>query len=453
MILFIFLEVLLICSFYLSCRALNQKQATVTPIGLTVYAWYIYLLIFYGPTSAFAVLGPEYVESAANRPWLLSHEHITDTIVLALIPFLLPHLLTLAILFFNQSTLTRLLLYQLRPAFHNTSNLLFGIVGTIFQLLALFLISDTWRTQPFSDYSPFFKIIGLSVVVLSISPQLALAFYTYYTCQEQGSVRPRSFAAIFMTSSLIGFFCFVSFSLRTSLILLCAIVIFIVCHSLLHLRKRLMLFIFILLAYITYSLATLPYRVHPLDSGRTLTDKINASFIYDISYRSGFATESVIIASKGCLDQKDTSLIDTILPELVRGIPSFLRQAVVDNLAISPKFEDQIRECYSSYDLNRFGFDLFDVKSEYFLGASINPYLASLLSTVFWIFLALSLFSLIAFSFSKGYSIFTILLSPFLASYVLSTSPGDLVVLFKVTTLFLLIVLIFRKTHATLFSP
>lgn len=431
MVFFIFLQILLISGFYLSNRSLLRRKSLITPLGVTINAWYSYLLIYYGPTSVFVILGPEYVEPALNRPWLLSHAYIGDTLPLAFFPFLLPCVLTLWFLRYKKNPLSRLLLYPLRPALTHPYNLLFGVLGSIIQFLATILVSPTWSTASFSEYSPLFKFLGSSSVVLSISPQLVIAIYTYYSSRSKLSVGPQISKLIFITSSVIGFFCFSSFSLRTSLLLLCAIVFVTASQSIFCVSKRLAFCLFIALSYIAYACATLPVRVHPLDSERSIANKINASLVYDISYRSGFGTESAILASKDCLHHNQLSLTQILIPEFIRGMPSQLRNQTMKYSLDYHKLEDLMRQCFSSHDLDVLGFDLFDVKSEYFLAADMYPLLASLISTLFWLLLGLLFFASLACIYSLGLPIFSIVLVPFFVAFILSTSPGDLLVLFK----------------------
>ena len=104
--------------------------------------WYVYLMLYYGPTSIFAVLGKEYVEVSHGRPWLLSERFIETSLCMSIISAALP-MLAGKIVLSSKGGWSALLLSDLRPRLREQSSLAFGIIGTAVQLCAIPLIAGS----------------------------------------------------------------------------------------------------------------------------------------------------------------------------------------------------------------------------------------------------------------------------------------------------------------------
>lgn len=436
-------QLLLVGGGLLSISKLKAERRIVTIWGFTLIAILFYMLIWYGPTSIFVVLGKRYVVEAQTHPWWLDEKHILPSLSNALVLQSLP-LITTGIILSGPWPNGAGPWTRLEPLLGHISNLYFGLLGTVAQIITALLHSKSWLSSSF-DFSllPLWqKIPASGFFVLSIGPQLALFAYSKWNQDKLIGKKPLAF--ITLVSIGLGIFSFYAFGMRTYVVFEVLLLVLYLVRTI-RLSTSVLTVLLPLILFLSFGLTSLHNRVPKQDSLVRTTQLVASNLVNGIAYRSGIANDSVILGSRDCVlqqlkqdSQQPTTLISM---ELASGLPKSLRDNFGEDL-IDKRLERRVGQCYRDWlqrqDLKP---DLSDSRIQYFLVA-LNPSIAPFVGSMFWILLIYSYLFLVCALCQKGLCSLAFLLPASAHTLALSDTPGAFVVFFKAAFPYTLLILL-----------
>ena len=448
-ILFLIGQIILLAGGFQAIKLLRAHRLLVTPWGLAVVTWYLYLLIWYGPSSVFVVLGEAYVKEVATHPWWLREDMLVPSLINAMVLQLMPCLVNLIVL--KTTRKHHLIVWsRLEPLLGHVTNLWFGIFGTVAQLSIATIYGQSWLQSrfDFAALPPLAKAAASGFFILTIGPQLSLLAFRYWQ-----KIKMPYIDWILLPSIFAALYSFSRFGQRTYAMFEIVLLIYVFWLVAPAARKILVLFLPISILSV-YSLVSLQARVKSDTSPVKTASTILQRLVDDVSYRSHIANDSVILGARSCV--RNQLRLEGVSPsallsmELASGLPAPMRSALYPELS-DQRLESRVGRCYRKWlgepSLRP---DLSDSKTEYFL-VSFNPLFSALLGSVSWLFLSTFFLSSISYLYYLGarYTGFFVPASAHLL--VLSTTPGEFLVFFKAVApylaLFILLGVLIRRVQ------
>ena len=411
---------------------LRATKNLVTAWGFTILAWFLYLLIWYGPTSVFVVLGKEYVKEVATHPWWLREDMLVPALLNTIVLQLLPIILTVLLLRrWKHSRFGPWM--RLEPLLGHVSVLWFGILGTFCQALTAFLWGHIWLQSQF-DFSilPLWqKAAASGFFMFTIGPQLAFLAYRYWRPNIGLSEKRLNFLTLL--SIVVAIYSFAAFGQRTYVMFEACLLVFIL-DQILPVLRRALVIVLPTLIFTAYGLTSLQARIQPGSSFSVTLSLIGQRLVDDLAYRSGIANDSVVLGARTCvlqqLEAEGKQPFDLLTMEVVSGLPAPLRLSIYPLIG-EQRLEPRVGQCYRDWlrepSLRP---DLSDSKIEYFL-AVLPPFMAGVIGGTIWLLTGMLFLAFLAYLFDIGLESIAFFVPASAHLLVLSTTPGEFLVLLK----------------------
>ncbi len=435
--LFVFLagQIILVGGCWLTITSLLRRKKLMTIWGSVISAWYVYLLIWYGPSSLFAALGADYVKEIATHPWWLREDTLLIALSTAIILQIVP--LVFNILVFKVSLPVKSLLFtRLEPLLGHVSCLWFGLLGTFAQVYTAVVFRGMWLEGQFNfgALSIVQKLFLSGFFIFTVGPQIALIFYRKYRNNTFLSAYAMNW--ILCLSILMGTFSFAAFGQRTyALIEIVLLAVFV--YTVAGRYKNLIVLCIPFVLFVGYMITSMQARIKFTEGPVDMVSVVAGRLVDDFAYRSHLANDSVIIGARSCVltQLHDLGLNQAfILPvEIASGFPQPLRQSLPLDLT-SARLESLVGNCYRQWlGAPNTNIDLTDSKMQYFL-TIFGVELSAFIGSVFWLLLHLICIGLICSVFYAGFHGIAFALPASTHLLVLGTTPGEVFVLVKALT-------------------
>lgn len=456
---FVLGQVVLLGGCWWSFNGLIKRHQLLTIWGALISTWYGYLLVWYGPTSLFGVLGPDFVAEAAAHPWWLRVDMLVPSLANAFLLQGIP--LILNYLFFSEFlTLPNFFSARLEPILGHKSCLWFGLLGTLAQFYSAVFFGDLWLRSQFD----FGALLVLQKSVLSgffmftVGPQISLLFYRY--CRRDKFLSPSALNSLVIISILVAIYSFAAFGQRTyvlfEIIFLCYIVL-----SASGRYKLLIAGVVPFALFIGYAFTSMQARINVSLNPLEIASVAGKRLVDDLAYRSHIANDGVMIGARACVLEQLNELglsKEFVLPiELASGLPHPIRQLLPLDIG-SARLEALVGNCYRRWlDMPDANIDLTDSKVQYFL-ITFGQITAPFISTAFWLILGLIYILSVYLLFLSGLRLVAFAIPAATHFLVLGTTPGEVFVVIKallpyfaIIALFSFLNRIFRKSSSSNF--
>ena len=409
---------------------LKKRALLFTPWAFVVVGWYFYLFVYYGPTSIYAVFAAHSGIGSSQAPWFLNTSSFSLSLLSGFFQSLLPLIITKLFLFLfsvnSSSTISPW--SRLEPLLIHPSTFLFGIFGTAVQVLVCFFYGP--QGFKFSDFNIFEKLIATMFLIFTFGPQVALILFQVV---REYSGRPSRAILnwVSFSSLIISIVVFSVFTMRTYALICSLLLLFWLFYRFRFQKIVFLLFLPVVLVS-TFTLSSIQQRFAFDGNMINLPSVVFSKLQRDLSYRSGYGTDSVVIGARECIiDAIGYPQLPSIIGnELVLGLPAPLRSAISPNL-FDNKLEVLVGNCYGKWlGIPKLTIDLLDTKAEYFL-VVFGMFWGGLFSVLFWLGLELALILLIVSLFASGIRYVAFLVPAFSQIVVFSSTPGDLFVYLK----------------------
>ncbi len=409
---------------------LNVRSLLLTPWSFVLGGWYYYLLVYYGPTSLHAVLATESGIGSSVASWYLNTSSFGLALLASFFQLLLPLFITksLLLLFPIDSRLNISPWSRLAPLLIHRSTFIFGVLGTVVQIIVCFLYADSRFN--FSMFNPFEKLITTMFLIFTFGPQIALILFQLLRADCSNNL-PKFFSWITFSSLIISISVFSAFGMRTYSMTSSLLLLFSLCYQL-RLRKTLLLTMIPTFLVISFAFATFTNRTKFDADFYRFPLHVFSSLQRDLSYRSGFGTDSVVIGARQCIVNTIgyENLPSIINNELILGLPAPLRSSMSPNL-FANKLEVLVGDCYRNWlGIKNIRIDLLDTKAEYFL-VVFGPLWGGFFATLFWLGLELGLTMFISYLFTVGVKNVAFMLPAFAQVVIFASTPGEFFVYLK----------------------
>lgn len=426
-------QLVLVVGFWWTLTRLRSHGLLATAWGLVAGCSYLYLFVYYGPTSIAIVLDQS--EIARALPWFRNELALDQSLLAGLIQQLFPVLLTSFFLRIKTrrawSPWTRM-----EPLLGHPASLWFAILGSLNQCVMAMFYGPMWisRQFVFADFAIWEKILASTFLIFTFTPQIALILYAKYAKSDNSSLlSARMIKPLVMASFAAAFWAFSAFSFRTYSIV-AALLFLLWIASEFRLKRRHLFVLFPTVLFILYTTATLQGRMKGEGSLLSISQSSLEYLGRDLAYRSGFGTDSAVIGARTCIEKKlEASRLgnsDILLMEAVSGLPASARRLIYPKLGIQ-KLEALVGSCYGDWlqrqDLR---VDLLDVKNEYFF-AFLNPYAGAFLGSVLWSLAGLGLVLLIAWFYRLGIGVSAYMVPASIQVLTFASTPGEFFVFCK----------------------
>ena len=429
LVIFLFGQLCLFLGGLTTLFLLKTRKLFLTPWGVIVSGWYFYLLVYYGPTSVYAVLAAESGKGSSVAPWFLSINSFGLSLWAGLSQQILPLIITIALLFFCPSKTNSSVSpwSRLEPLLIHPSTLIFGILGTGVQVLMSILYASSGFV--FATLSPFEKLICTMFLIFTFGPQIALVLFQLVRSRVE-HMNSKVLDLMILISLISSIFVFSSFSMRTYA-MSSSLLLFYWAFRRFRIKKIILLFLLPTFLVVTFAVASVQ-RIAYKKELSSIPSSVFTSLQYNVGYRSGFGTDSVVIGARQCILSKLTTgnPSDLIVNELILGFPSTIRRRLSPSL-FEQKLEVLVGDCYKQW-LSRddLRVDLLDTKAEYFL-AVFGPFIGSPMAIFFW--LGCELFVMIVFTylFAKGVRLIAFMAPAFTQIVIFASTPAEFMVFFK----------------------
>ena len=443
LILFFVGQLILCFSSYKTYRLLRSRGLLSTPLALVVLSTYLYLFVYYGPTNIFAALGPVYLPMAKSHPWFYEPSTITTSFAAGILQQLFPYIFTLLVLH-GPNKPREIVSVRLDQVFGHSSNYCFGLAGTCIQAL-LALLSPLWKQGVFVFNTSFLplQLTTSSFLLVTFAPQFSLIVYSIFRKKNDLNLAPWQINLATICSLIVAAIAFSAYSFRTYSILNAGLAVAFILVALPPARRTIVTAtsLFTVFAVGAYLVTTLTSRLNI--NSEHIIPHVARSLQRELSYRSGFGTDSSVTANLQCintyLDSKRMRRPDLLLIELATGLPRPLRNTLYPNL-MSNRLESIMKYCYANKLGNmQLHLDLLDTKNEYFIVLNSSPYLAALTGSLFWAVASLSIIVAIL----KLHPFFSFGVAASIQILTFSSTPGELVSVLKILILYSPLVLCF----------
>ena len=419
---------------WITFSLLKNKRLFLTPWGFVVSGWYFYLLIYYGPTSISAVLAAENGESSSMQPWFLNSNSFSLSLWAGLVQQLLPLIITKCLLILSTKGKSSFNPWsRLEPLLMHPASFTFGIIGTCIQFIMSVFYAPLWIRGDFvfAAFTPVEKIIATIFLIFTFGPQIALVLFQITKNEMPGNIKKNMLDVIVFSSLILGIIAFSRFSMRTYAMTDSIILLLWIFYRF-RVKSAILVFLLPALLVASYILATI-YSQRGVDG--TLSNRTTQTLSIlqsDLSYRSGFGTDSVVIGARQCISGKldSQSSSDLILNEFISGFPLQIRHR------LSPTFHEQklevlVGDCYKEW-LGRqdIRVDLLDTKAEYFL-AAFGPFLGGPIAVFSWLFLELFVMMTFVYFFRMGIELISFMVPAFSQIVFFASTPAEFIVFYK----------------------
>ena len=429
LIIYLFGQLCLFLGGWTTLVLLKRRKLFLTSWGVIVSGWYFYLLVYYGPTSVYAVLAAESGEGSSVAPWFLNINSFGLSLWAGLSQQILPLMITIALLFFFSSKTNSPVSpwSRLEPLLIHPSTLIFGIVGTGVQVLTSILYASSGFV--FADLNPFEKLICTMFLIFTFGPQIALVSFQFVRSRAD-LMNSKVLDLMILLSLISSILVFSSFTMRTYA-MSSSILLFFWAFRRFRIKKIVLLVLLPTFLVITFASASVQ-RISYNKELSSIPSSVFASLQYNFSYRSGFGTDSVVIGARQCISSKliTRNPFDLIVNELILGFPSMIRRRLSPSL-FEQKLEVLVGDCYKQW-LNRddLRVDLLDTKAEYFL-AVFGPFIGGPMATFLWLGSELFVMIMFTYLFAKGVRLMAFMAPAFTQVVIFASTPAEFIVFFK----------------------
>ena len=431
--LFLIGQLLLFTSFFWTTRKLYTNGLLMTPWGIVALTSYLYLFVYYGPTSVGIVLDQS--ETARIYPWFRNSVTLPLAICIGMIQQVGPAILTAILMPLRDRFGPRCRPWsKLDSIFGNSSTFWYGILGSANQLIVTILFSKAWTDQQFvfADLVAWQKLLVSSFLIFTFGPQCALALYNICATDKRAlGLSAKGLKLVTLACFAVALIAFSAFSFRTYALTTGLIAVIWSAYAF-HLRKSLLVALLPLALIAIYTQASLT-RLGNFNVLESPASPLRL-LVSDLGYRSGFGTDSAIIGATNCVSAKlqasNHRKIEIFSIELASGLPRSMRDALYPRLG-QMKLEALAGLCYKEWlRTPHWHVDLLDVKSEYFLFA-FPPLLGGVLGVLSWSAVGCLLLIFFVWLYKNVSTSLAFAIPASLQALTYTSTPADYLVLFK----------------------